>query len=184
ERLVEFFDEDFRKRFRSDPRDDPQSLAFLYQEAEHAKHALSARTTTRVMVSHNAQRLSIELAREQFDRLTSDLLARTQATTELVVENAGLSWPRMDRILLVGGMTRVPHVRNMLRRISGREPDGSLPADEVVAHGAALHGGILLARAAARDEPAAATSRNAWAGFEAVDVNSHSLGIAVRTPEG
>ena len=80
ERLVEFFSEEFRKRFRSDPRDDPQSLAFLYQEAEHAKHALSARTSTRVMVSHNAQRLSIELAREQFDRMTSDLLARTQAT--------------------------------------------------------------------------------------------------------
>jgi molecular chaperone DnaK len=184
ERLVEFFSEEFRKRFRSDPRDDPQSLAFLYQEAEHAKHALSARTSTRVMVSHNAQRLSIELAREQFDRMTSDLLARTQATTELVVENAGLAWPSIDRILLVGGMTRVPHVRNMLRRLSGREPDGSLPADEVVAHGAALHGGILLARAAARDEPVSPASKGAWANFQAIDVNSHSLGIAVRAGEG
>src|SRR5262245_40976559 len=172
DRLVEYLAEEFRKRFRSDPRDDPQSLAFLYQEAEHAKHSLSARGTTRVMISHNARRLSLELAREQFDRLTSDLLARTQATAELVVENAGLSWPQIDRVLLVGGMTRVPHVRQMIRRISGREPDASLSADEVVAHGAALHGGILLARAAARDEAPATSPANAWSGFQATDVNS------------
>ena len=60
--------------------------------------------------------------REQFDRMTSDLLARTQATTDLVVENAGLNWMQINRVLLVGGMTRVPHVRNMIKRISGREP--------------------------------------------------------------
>ncbi len=188
ERLVEFLAEEFLTRFHSDPRDDPQSLAFLYQEAEHAKHALSARSSTRVMISHAAQRFSIELTRDLFDRLTSDLLARTQATTELVVERSGLSWQQIDRVLLVGGMTRVPHVREMLNRVTNRELDCSLPVDEVVAHGAALHGGILLSRLAGRDERAAAGSAHDsstnWAVFQAIDVNSHSLGIAVRTPEG
>lgn len=188
ERLVEYLAEEFRSRFHSDPRDDPQSLAFLYQEAEHAKHALSARSSTRVLISHAAERFSIDLTRDLFDRLTSDLLARTQATTELVVERSGLSWSQIDRVLLVGGMTRVPHVREMLTRVTNRELDCSLPVDEVVAHGAALHGGILLSRLAGCDErPAAGTASNDstnWAVFQAIDVNSHSLGIAVRTPDG
>jgi molecular chaperone DnaK len=188
ERLVEYLAEEFRKRFRSDPRDDPQSLAFLYQEAEHAKHALSARTSTKVMISHAAQRFSTELRRDLFDRLTADLLARTQATTELIVERAGLSWPQIDRVLLVGGMTRVPHVREMLKRVTNRLLDASLSPDEAVAHGAALHGGILLTRQEARHSTAAPgpcdPGANNWAVFQAIDVNSHSLGIAVRAPEG
>src|SRR5262249_11836964 len=79
---------------------------------------------------------------------------------------------------------RVPHVREMIRRVSGHEPDCSLPADEVVAHGAALHGGILLARASARGVEPLAVDRAWGASFETVDVNSHSLGIAVHTPAG
>jgi molecular chaperone DnaK len=188
ERVVEFLAEEFRKRFHSDPRDDPQSLAFLYQEAEHAKHALSARSSTRVLVSHAAERCSIELTRELFDRLTADLLARTQSTIELVVDRAGLMWSEIDRVLLVGGMTRVPHVREMLRRVTNRRLDCSLSPDEVVAHGAALHGGILLSREAAGDAArsvaTASHSANNWAVFQAIDVNSHSLGIAVRASEG
>ncbi len=188
ERVVDFLAEAFRQRFHSDPREDPQSLAFLYQEAEQAKHALSARRSTRVLISHATQRCSIEVTRDMFDRLTSDLLTRTQATTELVVERAGLSWPQIDRVLLVGGMTRVPHVREMLKRVTNRELDASLSPDEVVAHGAALHGGMLLSRSSRDDESDSSNtthrfSKN-WAVALAIDVNSHSLGIAVRTSEG
>jgi molecular chaperone DnaK len=88
----------------------------------------------------------------------------------------------------VGGMTRVPHVREMLRRVTNRRLDCSLSPDEVVAHGAALHGGILLSREAAGDAArsvaTASHSANNWAVFQAIDVNSHSLGIAVRASEG
>jgi molecular chaperone DnaK len=125
--------------------------------------------------------MSVDLSREDFDRLTASLLLRTRVTTELVLESAGLTWLDIDRILLVGGMTRVPHVREMLRKISGREPDCSLAADEVVAHGAAIHGGMLLARQAGLGH---SEMIDAWSRFETVDVNSHSLGIAVRTPQG
>jgi molecular chaperone DnaK len=184
ERLVEFMALEFKKRHGCDPRDDSQSLACLYQEAEHVKHALSARSATRVLMTHDARRMSLELTRGEFDRMTDDLLLRTQTTTELVVENAGLSWEQIDRVLLVGGMTRVPHVREMIRRISGHEPDSSLSADEVVAHGAALHGGILLTRAAAHEQSISNSALDIWVGVESIDVNSHSLGIAVRTPEG
>jgi molecular chaperone DnaK len=184
ERLVEFMATEFKKKYGSDPRDDSQSLACLYQEAEHVKHALSARSATRVLMTHDAQRLSLDLTRAQFDSMTADLLLRTQTTTELVVENAGLAWEQIDRILLVGGMTRIPHVREMIKRVSGRGPDCSLSADEVVAHGAALHGGILLTRAAAHEQSISSSALDIWIGVESIDVNSHSLGIAVRTPDG
>lgn len=184
ERLVNLFAEEFIKQHGSDPRKDPESLAFLFQNAEQAKLALSARTSTRVMVAHDAKRVSLDVTREQFDKLTASLLIRTQMTTELVVESAGLTWADIDRVLLVGGMTRVPHVREMIKRISGKEPDNSLAADEVVAHGAAIHGGILMSRARGTAGSVDSEQLRAWAAFKTVDVNSHSLGIAVRAGPG
>ncbi|MGQ0635107.1 MAG: Hsp70 family protein [Planctomycetaceae bacterium] len=181
QRIVDYLADEFAKRHNSDPRTNSESLAFLFQEAEQAKHALSARSATRVMVAHDAKRLSVDLTRDPFDKLTASLLLRTRMTTELVVESAGLTWSDIDRVLLVGGMTRCPQVRDMLRAISGHEPDASLAADEVVAHGAAIHGGILLSRA--RDDSARALP-SAWAEFKTIDVNSHSLGVAVRAGAG
>ena len=185
ERLVNYVAEQFIKEHGSDPRKDPESRAFLFQAAEQAKHALSLRSSTRLMVVHDARRMSVEISREQFDRLTSSLLMRTQMTSELVVEAAGLTWPQIDRVLLVGGMTRMPQVREMIKKMSGREPDMTLAADEVVAHGAAIHGGMLLARAQAQSGTKEAPGpMQTWANFVTIDVNSHSLGIAVRGPNG
>lgn len=181
QRLVDYAAEQFMAAHGSDPREDPESLAFLYQAAEQAKHALSVRPATKIMVLHAATRMSVEISRELFEELTSSLLTRTEMTTDLVVESAGLMWTDVDRILLVGGMTRSPPVREMLRRLSGKEPDASLSADEVVAHGAAIHGGMLLARQRTGDFPDAPPR---WANFQTVDVNSHSLGVAVRTSAG
>ncbi|MSR56542.1 MAG: Hsp70 family protein [Planctomycetaceae bacterium] len=184
ERLVGYLAEEFARQHGSDPRSDPESLAFLYQAAEQAKHALTARQTTRVMVSHAARRMSIEVTRTQFELLTADLLQRVESTTQEVLRSAGLTWDQFDRVLLVGGMTRVPQVRDMLRRISGHEPDAGLSADEVVAHGAAIHGGILLSREGSANGAADSNRQRAWSRFETVDVNAHSLGVAVRTAQG
>jgi molecular chaperone DnaK len=184
ERLVDYLAGEFQKQHGADPRTDPESSAFLYQAAEQAKHALSARQSTRVMVAHAAQRMSIDITREEFEKLTASLLIRTQMTTELVVESAGLTWSDIDRVLLVGGMTRTPQVREMIRRISGKDPDCSLAADEVVAHGAAIHGGILLSRAARDSGAIDSELMRAWATFQTVDVNAHSLGIAVKAANG
>lgn len=184
ERLVDFLATEFQQEHGSDPRTDPESRAFLYQAAEQARHALSVRQSTRVMVAHAGRRSSIELTRRRFEDLTASLLIRTQMTTELVVESAGLTWSDIDRVLLVGGMTRTPQVREMIRGISGHEPDCSLAADEVVAHGAAIHGGILLSRSARESGLIDSDLMRTWANFQTVDVNSHSLGVAVRTGEG
>lgn len=183
ERLLNYCADEFQKAHGSDPRKDPESLAFLYQAVEQAKHSLTVRPSTRVMVLHDAKRMNIDVTREQFDKLTASLLSRTEMTTELVVESSGLTWSGIDRILLVGGMTRVPHVRDMIRRISGKDPDCSLAADEVVAHGAAIHGGILLTKAHAARGGDVGPFR-AWSNFQTIDVNSHSLGISVKTRAG
>jgi molecular chaperone DnaK len=78
--------------------------------------------------------------------MTRDLLDRTSFTTRQTLQAAGLTWDDLDRVLLVGGSTRMPAVPAMLKGLSGREPDASVSPDEAVAHGAALHAGILLDR--------------------------------------
>lgn len=107
-----------------------------------------------------------EITRAQFEELTHDLLERTKATTELVVKQASLTWKDIDRVLLVGGSTRMPMVVRMLRELSRHEPDQSQSADEVVAHGAALYA-AMLSDEGPSDRPK----------FELVNVNSHSLGV-------
>ena len=121
-----------------------------------------------VVCYHAGIRMRIEMTRDEFENLTRDLIERSETTTSLVVGQAGLQWSDIDRVLLVGGSSRIPAVRKMLQRISGKEPDCSQSPDEAVAHGAALYAGILMRKAAATGQPVC----------EVVNVNSHSLGVA------
>jgi molecular chaperone DnaK len=108
----------------------------------------------------------VEITREQFQELTQDLLERTAFTTRQTLQSAGMTWDQIDRILLVGGATRMPAVSGMLRSLSGREPDATVSPDEAVAHGAAIYAGFLVDRL--RGKPPSVRIRN---------VNSHSLGL-------
>ena len=126
-----------------DPRDDPATLQGLFKEAEEAKRTLSERAKTRLVCTHHGHRTAIELSRAEFDELTADLLERTRVTTKLVLNEAGLEWSEVDKLLLSGGSTRMPQVERMLRDLSGQEPDRSMSPDEAVAHGAALYHGML-----------------------------------------
>jgi molecular chaperone DnaK len=166
ERLVNYLADQFQAAQGVDPRSDPQQAAQLWLDAQEAKHGLSERTKTSVICYYAGIRMKIEITREQFEGLTRDLIERTETTTSLVVSQAGLQWPEIDRVLLVGGSTRIPAVRQMLKRISGRESDCSQSPDEAVAHGAAIYAGIL-ARKGAAGQPAC----------NVVNVNSHSLGV-------
>jgi molecular chaperone DnaK len=172
-KLVALAAERFVRERGSDPRTDPVSLQDLALAAEAAKRTLSERARAGVVVNHGGQRLKVEVTREEFEEATAALLERTRATTEIVVMQAGLSWPQIDRVLLVGGSTRMPMVRRMLQNLTGKPPDGSLPADEAVAHGAALYAGLLL-----RKQHAATPG----GGFAITNVNSHSLGLVAIDP--
>ena len=166
ERIVEYLAERFIEEHGVDPRSDPRDASQLWVDAQRAKHTLSQRSKTSTVVFHAGLRLSVELTRRQFEQMTRDLLDRTETTTSLVVREAGLSWSQIDRVLLVGGSSRMPAVAEMLKRVTGKEVDCSLSPDEAVAHGAALHAAMLTRK----EHPT-------FANCQLVNVNSHSLGV-------
>jgi len=166
QRLVDHLANQFVATHGIDPRSDPQDAAQLWLDAQEAKHALSERSKTTVVCFHAGIRMRIEVTRTQFEDLIRDLVERTETTTSLVVSQAGLTWEQIDRVLLIGGSSRIPLVRQMLRRVTGKEPDCSQSPDEAVAHGAALYAGMLMNQKIG-DKPACALT----------NVNSHSLGV-------
>lgn len=167
ERLVNHVADAFLTAHGVDPRSNPHDAAQLWLQVQDAKHTLSERDKTAIPCAHAGIRMRIDVTRDLFQALTRDLLERTENTTQLVLKQARLDWQDIDRVLLVGGSTRMPMVREMLRRLSGKNPDSSLSPDEAVAHGAAIYAGLLTG----------AADRQATSTLEIVNVNSHSLGI-------
>jgi molecular chaperone DnaK len=168
ERLMALAAERFREQFREDPRDNPVSHQELSIAGEAAKRTLSERKRATLYINHMGTRLKVEVTREEFEESTAALLERTRMTTEIVARQAGLSWADIDRILLVGGSTRMPMIDRMLEDLTGKPPEHSVSVDEAVAHGAALYAEMLAPRPDKGSEAPA---------FSITNVNSHSLGI-------
>ena len=173
ERLIDYLAENFRAEHGLDPRSDPEDAAQLWIDAQEAKHALSERNKTTVVCYHAGIRMRQEITRAKFEELTQDLLGRTESTMSLVVKEAGFDWTQIDRILAVGGSTRMPAVDDMIRHVTGKDPDRSQSVDEAVAHGAALYARMLMGREATGGQSK----------IELVNVNSHSLGVVGINPK-
>ncbi len=167
-RLADHAAQAFIHEHREDPRANPASLQRLLAEVEEAKRTLSVRQNATIRVDHAGSSTTVKVTRAQFEQLTADLLGRTEYTTRQVLAAAGLSWSEVNRVLLVGGSTRMPMVARMLEALSGIKPDQKVHPDEAVARGAALYAGYLLATQPGSDKPPP---------FEVTNVNSHSLGI-------
>jgi molecular chaperone DnaK len=178
DRIVNHVADTFQARYGDDPRADAQTLAVVQAASERAKRTLSKLDQASVTVNHAGRKLAVPLSRREFESLTRDLLTRTRLTTQQVLRQAGVSWEQIDRVLLVGGSTHMPMTGAMLRDLSGRPPDNSLAVSEVVARGAAIHAGILTARAAAGGDPSSVPTN--LADVIEISVNAHSLGIEVR----
>ncbi len=183
DRIVEHVAHQFKAKHGEDPRDDPQSLTGLTAAAERAKRTLSKLPQVSVTCTHAGKVLTVPVTRADFEAMTSDLLARTQLTTQQVLRDAHLGWDRVDRVLLVGGSTHMPMTGRMLRDVSGKEPDDSLAVSEVVARGAAIHAGIAAARGGEVDLALDDDTREALGQVVEINVNSHSLGIEVKRGE-
>jgi molecular chaperone DnaK len=166
QRIVDLVAGQFVEQHGIDPRGDANAAGRLWRECEDAKRTLTARRRAAIAYDFQGRNLRTEITLEQFHDITHDLLDRTSFTTRQTLAAAGLSWDEIDRVLLVGGSTRMPMVRQMLRELSGKEPDASVAADEAVAHGAALRAGILLAKTQGNRVP-----------FKIKNVNAHSLGV-------
>jgi molecular chaperone DnaK (HSP70) len=142
QRIVDWVCYQFQQKFGGDPRDDPHSLQALVLSAEEAKKDLSRLPKTRLLVVHGGRSLKLELQREDFERMTADLLDRSRRRVAQVIEQAGLNWGQVHEVLAVGGSSRMPMVLQMLKEVTGKTPNCSLPPSEAVAHGAAIHAAI------------------------------------------
>ena len=166
QRLVDYVAEEFIRKHGTDPREDPNTMGRLWRECEDTKRTLTARQRANVTCDYQGNAVRLEVTRQEFEEMTQDLLDRTAFTTRQTLQAAGLEWSDIDRVLMVGGSTRMPAVHAMLHDLSGREPDRSVSPDEAVAHGAALRAGIILDKSDGKPPR-----------FSVKNVNSHSLGV-------
>jgi molecular chaperone DnaK len=139
ERLVDCAAEGFIRTSGFDPRDDEESRRQLLARVQQAKHALSLRASAHFSLDCAGRMLEVCVSREQFQHAAADLLERTVQIVERMLATMGTLWPRVDRLLLTGGGTQMPMVRQRLRELAGREPDYTIHPKEAVARGAALY---------------------------------------------
>jgi molecular chaperone DnaK len=149
QKVAEWMAAEFKKSDGIDLRNDKQALQRLREAAEKAKIELSSMPETSVSLpfvtadSNGPKHLEMSLSRAKFDDLTSDLLERVVGPTKRALEDAKLSPAEIDKILLVGGSTRMPAVQKRIRELLGKEPTKGVNPDECVAVGAAIQGSIL-----------------------------------------
>lgn len=166
QRLVDLVAQEFITKFGLDPREDPNTAGRLWRDCEDAKRTLSARMKVSIGCDYKGQALRVEVTRPKFEEITRDLLDRTAFTTRQTLQAAGLTWDELDRVLLVGGSSRMASVIELLTNLAGKAPDCSVSPDEAIAHGAALHAGLILSK-----------HRGEAPSFKIKNVNSHSLGV-------
>lgn len=171
-RIVDFIAEAWLDEYGEDIREDPIAEQLLLRKANQTKHALTQRDSVPISFAHQGQRIRPELNRDQFQRLTEDLLERTLMTVGLVLDEAQMNWVDLTRLILVGGSTRMPMIREELSRLTSLELDRSLSPDEAVAHGAAIYAGIQLGQGC-----------ETFSGVSITNVNSHDLGVLAKEPK-
>jgi molecular chaperone DnaK len=149
QRLVDYIADEFRKENGVDLRQDRQALQRLREAAEKAKVELSTLPQTSINLpfvtadQNGPKHLDMTLTRAKFEELTADLLDRCQGPYERAMSDAGLKPEALDEVILVGGATRMPAVQELVRKLTGKEPNKSVNPDEVVAVGAAIQAGVL-----------------------------------------
>jgi molecular chaperone DnaK len=148
-RIVDYLSEKFRASNNVDLRKDRMALQRLKEAAERAKHELSSATETDVNLPFIAadatgpKHLTETMTRSELEDMVNDLVQKTVEPCKLALKDAGISAKEIDRVIMVGGMTRMPKVQQVVQQFFGKEPHKGVNPDEVVAVGAAIQGGVL-----------------------------------------
>jgi molecular chaperone DnaK len=149
QRIVDYLNEKFQKATNIDLRRDRMALQRLKEAAERAKHELSSATETDVNLPFIAadatgpKHLTETMTRGHLEELVNHLVQKTIEPCRIALKDAGINTKEIDRVILVGGMTRMPKVQQVVQGFFGKEPHKGVNPDEVVAVGAAIQGGVL-----------------------------------------
>ena len=148
-RLIAHFADEFKKENGIDLREDKMALQRLKEAAEKAKHELSSSSETDVNLpfitadASGPKHLNLKITRAKFESLVEDLVQRCLEPCRKALKDAGCTSKDINEVILVGGMTRMPKVQEMVKKFFGKEPHKGVNPDEVVAIGAAIQGGVL-----------------------------------------
>ena len=149
QRIIDWMADKFKAENGIDLRQDKMALQRLKEAAEKAKMELSSTTQANINLpfitadASGPKHLDYTLTRAEFERITKDLLDRVKKPVEQALKDAGLKAGDIDEVILVGGSTRMPAVQDLVKKLTGKEPNMSVNPDEVVAMGAAVQGGVL-----------------------------------------
>ncbi len=149
QRIIDWMVDEFKKAEGVDLSKDPMALQRLKEAAEKAKMELSSTAQTEINLpfvtatDSGPKHLNMTLSRSKFEQLCDDLFARSIKPCKTALKDAGLKSSNIDEVILVGGMTRVPKVQELVKELFGKEPHKGVNPDEVVAIGAAIQGGVL-----------------------------------------
>ena len=149
QRIIDWMADKFKAENGIDMRQDKMALQRLKEAAEKAKMELSSTTQANINLpfitadASGPKHLDYTLTRAEFERITKDLLDRVKKPVEQALKDAGLKAGDIDEVILVGGSTRMPAVQDIVKKLTGKEPNMSVNPDEVVAMGAAVQGGVL-----------------------------------------
>ena len=148
-RLIDYIAEEFKKENGIDLKADNMSLQRLKEAAEKAKKELSSTMSTNINLpfitasQSGPLHLNMDVSRAKFDELTADLVKKTEGPVKDALKDAGLNANEIDKVLLVGGSTRIPAVQECIKKLTGKQPQKDINPDECVALGAAIQGGVL-----------------------------------------
>ncbi len=149
QKIINFLAETFKKEQGIDLKQDKAALQRLKDAAEKAKIELSSKTKTTINLpyvtadNNGPKHLNVELTRAKFEQLIEDIIEKLKVPTQQALKDAGMKASEVDKIIFVGGSTRIPAVQTLVKEITGKEGDKSVNPDEAVALGAAIQAGIL-----------------------------------------
>ena len=171
--LIKHVASSFSEKYGSDPLTDNSSYQDMQLRVIGLKETLSRMGAAKLVCNHAGNALSLQITREEFEDLTRPLVEKCRVLCDIVLGEAGLEWSGIDTVLLVGGATRMPMIREMVRKVTGKTPSEDLNPDECVAHGAAWQG-LLLAAAGGTAQDGV----KKWvpSGLSVEKVTTHNLG--------
>lgn len=184
--IVNHVAEEFDRAHGENPLLDLQSYQDLQSRALAAKIQLSSRPRTALVHSHNGKSVKVELTREEFEQKTRHLVEKCKTICEMVLQEARMEWTGIDKVLLVGGMTRMPMVREMVASLSSVPMVDDVNPDEAVAVGAAIQGilSLLKEEETTGEKTVSDNTRQQFSSREGgliqvTNITSHTLGVVL-----